>query len=828
MTLVYLAVAWAAGIWLSRWLWSLGVLGCDAPAPWVWAGLLAAPLAGLAVARRRQPRQPAVTLALLMGLFLLLGALRFHLTPFTPCLGAGDLAYYNGSVQQPVRATVTGVVLRPPEDRDTRLRVLIAAESIALDQSDEPLPVRGRAQFTVDRYPGLRHGDRVTVRGNLETPPVFEDFDYQEYLARRSVHTLIQQPQARLLSHDNGSPFWRALYRVRAEAQALIARLLPEPEAGLLTGILLGVESGIDPALYDQFNRTGVSHIIVISGFNITIIAGLMTAIFARLLGPRRAFWPVAASIVLYVLLVGADAVVVRAGLMGILVVWATYLGRRSTAVVSLFAAGLAMTLANPLTLWDVGFQLSFVATFSLILFATPMSQRFDVAMRQRLPAGVAPTLIGFFNDALIVTLAATVLTLPLIAYYFGRVSIVSPLTNLLVLPVQPPVMIWGGLAVIAGLPAALHPALEAVLWPLARALALIPWLALRWTVLVVERLAALPFASLEVHLSAAGLWSYFGLVALALLAGKPTLPLVGDRLRRAKSALSLSRLTTLSAGLLLVVGSLLALGLRSQPDGQMHVYFLDLERGEAVLIVTPDGQQVLIDGGFSPTELLGALGRQMPFYDRTLELVVLTHAGDERVGGLVELAQRFEIKQVLQAPFPYPSTAYESWLRTLRAEGVPIAAAETGGRVLLGHGIALDVLHPGPDPVFDKEGELKPEDNSAVLRLSWGDTSFLLLGDASQKIQDELAASGLIQPATVVKLPQGGRQAAFSPALLDAAQPQQAVVFVQRDDRFRQLAAPVEAAWKSAVGEAGWQRTDLTGTVSFSSDGRTVTVERR
>jgi len=244
-------------------------------------------------------------------------------------------------------------------------------------------------------------------------------------------------------------------------------------------------------------------------------------------------------------------------------------------------------------------------------------------------------------------------------------------------------------------------------------------------------------------------------------------------------------------------------------------------------LIVTPDGQQVLIDGGHSPTELLGELGRHIPFYDRTLELVVLTHAGDERVGGLVELAQRFEIEQVVQAPFPYPATAYESWLRTLRAEGIPIAPAETGGRVLLGHGVSLDVLHPGADPTLDREGELKPEENSVALRLSWGDTSFLLLGDASQATQDALANSGLIQPATVVKLPQGGRQAAFSQALLEAAQPQQAVVFVQKDDRFRQLAAPVEAAWRALVGEAGWHRTDLAGTVSFSSDGRTVSIER-
>lgn len=822
MTLVYLAVAWAVGIWLARWAWSLGILGCAAPSPWIWGVLLTAPLAGLIASRRR----PRWRLPAALGLFLALGALRFHLAPLTPCFTPTDLAFHNGNLERPAWATVTGVVQRPPEVNDTALKVRLSAASITLGQDEEPLPVRGDALFSIDRYPGLRAGDRVAVRGRLEAPPVFEGFDYRQYLATQGVHSTIRYPEVSVLSRDAGGGFFARLYTLRLAAQEVIGRLLPEPEAGLLTGILLGVESGIDPDLYDQFNRTGVSHTIVISGFNIAIVAGLMTAVFTRILGPKRAFWPVAASIALYVLFVGADAAVVRAGIMGILVVWAAYLGRQSTAIISLFVAGMVMTLLNPLTMWDVGFQLSFVATLSLILFAAPMARRFEAALRPRLPGGAAGALAGLLNDALFVTLAATVLTLPLLAYHFSRISIVSPLTNLLVLPVQPPIMIWGGLAVITGLPAGLHPALEAVLWPAARVLAAIPWLALHWTVLVVEALAQLPFASANVHLSLAGLWGYYGVIALLVLASRPALPLVGNTLHRLRAAASASRLNTLTAGALLVTGSLLLLGLRSQPDGRLHVHFLDLEQGEAILIVTPDGQQVLVDGGASPTELLGELGRHIPFYDRTIELVVLTHAGDKRVGGLVELAGRYRIDQVLQAPFPYPSTAYESWLRTLRAKGIPVAAAESGARVLLGHGIALDVLHPGPDPLLDKDGELVPEDNSVVLRLTWGDASFLLLGDASRAVQDELAANGLIQPAGVVKLPQEGRQAAFSQTLLDAARPQQAVVFVEEDDRFRQLTAPVEAAWLAVVEEGGWHRTDRDGTVSFTSDGRTVTVE--
>jgi competence protein ComEC len=231
--------------------------------------VLAATLAGLVAARRRY-RRPAVRSAPALLLVLLLGALRFHLTPFTPCFTPGDLAYYRGSAERPVWATVTGVVLRPPDLRDTQLRVTLQAEQVALSPDGQPQPAAGRALFTVDRAAGLRAGDRVAVHGRLEAPPAFEDFDYAEYLARREVHTLIQQPEARVLGRDGGRPFWQALFALRLQAQEVIGRLLPEPEAGLLTGILLGVESGIDPALYDAFNRTGVSHIIVISGLMTT------------------------------------------------------------------------------------------------------------------------------------------------------------------------------------------------------------------------------------------------------------------------------------------------------------------------------------------------------------------------------------------------------------------------------------------------------------------------------------------------------------------------------------------------------------------------------
>ncbi|MFN2167739.1 MAG: ComEC/Rec2 family competence protein, partial [Anaerolineae bacterium] len=242
-----------------------------------------------------------------------------------------------------------------------------------------------------------------------------------------------------------------------------------------------------------------------------------------------------------------------------------------------------------------------------------------------------------------------------------------------------------------------------------------------------------------------------------------------------------------------------------------------------AVLIETPDGQQVLIDGGYSPTDLLSALGRHMPFYDRKIELVVLTHPGDERIGGLVGLADRYHIDQVVQAPFPYRSANYEGWLRALQSQDVPVAPAEAGMRIHLGYGATLDVLHPGPEPLLADDGELDLQANSLVLRLGYGETSFLLTGDATREVQQWLVDSGQWIESTVVKVPDGGRQASLNEAFLAATKPVHAVAFVQSEDRFRDLSAAVEEAWIAAVGPEGFHRTDLAGTLSFASDGRVV-----
>ena len=301
---------------------------------------------------------------------------------------------------------------------------------------------------------------------------------------QRGIHSLMRRAAVERVAEDQGSPFWALLYGLKARGSALLDRVLPEPAAALANGMLLGIESGIPEDVDEAFKATGTTHVIVISGSNIALLSGVIMAGLSRVLGKRRAAFPAIAGIILYVLLVGADAAALRAGLMGSLFILAIYFGRRSTAYVSLCASALFMTLLNPLTLWDIGFQLSFMATLGLILFTPTIEGQFERLLARGLTRERMRRVMGILNDALIVTLAAQVTTLPVIVYYFGRISLISLVTNFFILPAQPPIMTGGMATLVAGLA-----------WePLARALALIPWLFLTYTTAVVRLTAAVPF----------------------------------------------------------------------------------------------------------------------------------------------------------------------------------------------------------------------------------------------------------------------------------------------------------------------------------------------
>jgi competence protein ComEC len=683
-------------LWLSL-AFLLGVaLAAEASAPaWFWlaaAGLAAALAVGLR--RLSQPQRGLLLFACLLSL----GALRYQLAQ--PVFGAGDLAAFNDSDEQVV---IEGVLAAPPTYHDAYVELLLRAQK--LSRGGQVQAVGGLLLARADLGTDWRYGDLAQLTGELRTPAEFEDFSYRDYLARRGVYSQMSFASAVRLGEGQGNPVWAALYGLRSGGVEILHRLYPDPEAGLLAGILLGDESGIGHSLQDAFNDTGTRHIIAISGFNITIIAGLFLSAFSRWVGQRRGLWLAAAAIMLYTVLVGAEASVVRAAIMGLVALAARLLGRDQFGVNTLAFTGAVMALVNPFVLWDAGFQLSFMATLGLMTLGERLRTWSAAWLDAHASKAWAQRLKGPLYEYVLLTLSAQIFTLPLLLHYFGRLSLISLPANILILPLQPAVMIFSGLSVLAA----------AVLWPLGQLLSLAAWPLAAFTIRVVEAFAGPTWAAQDVggFSLLLVLLSYVGLFVLMA-------PGVVSRVR----SIPFRPLAPLTA---LAVLSVWSWGLASSnASGQLQITLLDLE-GEAMLIRTPAGRNLLINGGPSAVELSAQLGRQLPLFGRDLDWLLIAGERPEQINGLMAGQARLQISQVAWASL-WPSTELDILLENMAAAQIPLTELQPGQHLDLGEGVDLEVIGLGQ--------------RGATLLLTWKDFQAVLPFGLDFDQIEQLAAS--------------------------------------------------------------------------------------
>ena len=244
----------------------------------------------------------------LIFMFVCLGAVR--LLAAQPDLADPEFIAAHNDTDKVV--TVRGVLDAPADVRDTSINLRVEAELVRYEGESISIPTEGLLLARVETGGDWRYGDFVALRGQLNTPPEDEEFSYRDYLARQGIYAYMSSAQAFRLESGHGNPILGLIYSIKARALATIYQLWPDPEASLMAGILLGVETGIPANVQEAFKNTGTSHIIVISGFNITIIIGLFLAFFSKFLGRLRGAFAAAFAILVYTILVGADAAVVR------------------------------------------------------------------------------------------------------------------------------------------------------------------------------------------------------------------------------------------------------------------------------------------------------------------------------------------------------------------------------------------------------------------------------------------------------------------------------------------------------------------------------------
>ena len=316
-----------------------------------------------------------------------------------------------------------GVIIRSPEKRDYYQKIILAVFG-----SDHRH--RWKVMIKTDPYAPLSYGDQISFQCHPQKPRnLSSDFDYVMFLAKEKIYYSCSDYHLKVLTHHQGNPYYDYLLRIKNRLEKTVNRVIPQPEAALANGLLLGGSGRLTDEWKDKFAQTGMSHIVAVSGFNVTSIANyLMILGIAAGFSRKRSFWLALAGIVLFVLLIGWPASAVRAGLMSGFLLWAIKNGRLGNAVNAILSAAFLMLLFNPLLLrWDIGFQLSFLAALGLVLWAPFWEKHFVKKFRA----------FGL-SEIFFLTLSAQIFVWPIIFINFHNLSLVSFVANLLVLGVLP------------------------------------------------------------------------------------------------------------------------------------------------------------------------------------------------------------------------------------------------------------------------------------------------------------------------------------------------------------------------------------------------------
>jgi competence protein ComEC len=687
----------------------------------------------------------------------------------------------------------------------------VATLRLVTDAADAHAQIDRLVAATLPRYPAVEPGNRITVDGTIGPPP---DGPYGDYLRRIGVDGTLRSRTLGLV-RDIGPAEPPSLERLRRAAGAALAAAIPEPEAGLAAGIVIGLRDRVDRDLAADFTTVGASHVVAISGWNIAIVAATVAALAGRL-GRRRRSLVLVVAIVTYVLFAGASASVVRAAAMAGVVLLARETGRAGRAAAALGWAAALLLIVDPGLVADPGFQLSSLATGGILAWANRLQGALGRVGGGRLPRWLA--------ESLAVSLAAQAATLPVVLLVFGRLAIIAPAINLLIVPLVAPAMaaamiaLVGGAIAMAGAPASVATLAGLPAWALLTAMctiiragAALPFasvtLGTPWTIVAAGGAAALPFAIIALarrHRRRRG-----------VRRPSATSVAVGGNHRKPPAQPRLGRFAV--ACLAIAVGAL-SLVVAHRVDGSTRITVLDVGQGDSILVEGGRGARMLIDGGPDPDRLLVELDRRLPPWDRRIDILVLTHPHEDHVAGLALLLERYRIGRVYETGMRGPGPGYAAFARDLAGRvAPPHTVLSTGSRIALDD-IRFHVLWPDPGrvPREPPDAGRGINDVSIVLFGEVAGRRILLTGDVEDDVDPVIAARG-IPPIDILKVAHHGSKTASTPAFLDAVRPKVAIVSAGAGNPYGHPARSTIERLQATGAEVF--RTDTNGSVQVTID---------
>jgi len=710
--------------------------------------------------------------------------------------------------------TVRGRVADAPERTDEATRFVLTVDSIL--GADDAIVVEGQARVTLtpspwseqaETFPEVYQGDVLRLRGFLQSAPGLRNpggFDYGAYLSRRGICCTLyvgDPDHATVLGNGRGT-VQSALVSIRSHIRHQIRRYVPSDGGqAVLRALLLGDRSRITDAQRARFEKTGLMHLLAVSGLHVFLVGMVLYALLRPLLMRFRLRWrtvevvrAVLTVVVLgfYMLLTGSRPSVVRAVIMAALFIGGVFFQRSAHSLNTLGVAALILLALRPPMLFDVGFQLSMAAVAGIVT----LNPRFLDAIPDDYQTSQAT---DWLVSTTTVSAAAILGTAPILLYHFGWVSIAGLLLNMVGIPCTGLGLSSAIVAVMAGGMSAMVAA------PFGSAADLF-----MQGLLATSRYGASWFSWAGVRMPVPDLWGLGALAAGLVALTQWPRPRI--------------RWRWVIAALLLATVSAWAPAVRSGASPTLDVIFFDVGQGDAVLLKTPLDRHVLVDTGPRSPSSAAVEFTVLPFLERwgiqKLDLVAITHSDEDHLGGLPTLLSEVSVGRVVHNGRPADTELYEETLRQLRRESVTWKAVHRRDTIRVGSSLHLDVLGPPTEKEFDSENNM-----SLVLKARYGRVDMLLPGDVEAPAERRLVRTyGQQLESLLVKIPHHGSQTSSTPQFIDAvSSPERthAVVSVGEGDQYNMPSETVLRRWQRSG--ASVHSTARRGAVWMRTNGRDV-----
>ena len=719
--------------------------------------------------------------------------------------------------------TIQGVVSQEADVRPDRIYYYLDARQIALGPQKQNIKGKVLVKVPVPA-PVYGYGDLLAAHGVLiqpEEPGNPGQFNYRAYLARQKINTvlMVNDPKnVKQLGREKGNLFKYAVLTLKEKLVKVNQQTLPLDKAALVNGIVFGTQGQIERETWDLFSQTGIVHILSVSGLHVgLVVAGILALLRVLRLAPVYTAPVTTFGLLFYALLCGLGPAVTRATFMALLLLWAYHLNRAYDWPTTLSVAAFINLLWHPLSLYDLGFQLSFAATWG-ILYLGPLLNQF-LNRFSAWPKGL--------RDTIWVTLAAQLGTLPLVAWYYNLLQPVSMLANIVAAPLTGLILALGTGASFLGL----------ISLPLASLINVSTSFVIELFTGLTSFLRLIPGGIIYVatppwYLVLAWYPFLFGLVNLLSHKRKEEI----KEKRRDELKVKNKRIIYLVSFIVILIilgGTLIH---AKNKDKELTVHFIDVGQGDSILIQTPHGKNMLLDTGGWREEFIrgeGAGSKVVVPYLRRLgvrkiDVLVLTHPDEDHAGGAKAVLKNFPVKLMVVSPIGLEPDKeatklippeYLQLLNRAIQKKVVLKVAKAGTFLPLDPALTIKILNPPLPPLKGTRSDVN--NASVVFSLSYGKQRFLFTGDCDVEGQKWLLEHKRpYLKAQVLKFPHHGSRY-FEADFLKAVNPKIAVISVGARNNFGhpdQAILDLLARRKIII-----YRTDLDGAIILTTDGVNV-----